>query len=95
MYCLDGIRHIDGASLAWALVWNVGTCRLDIATAGFGWLREGVHQVGNTSRCRVPMRGTGADRLVVAVKPGNAGGAKGTDHPGLLGGQPVFLGGAR
>lgn len=94
MYCLDDIRHIDGASLAWALVWNVGTCRLDTVTAGF-WLREGVHQVGNTSRCGVPSRGTGADRLVVAVKPGNAGGAKGTDHPGLLGGQPVLLGGAR
>jgi hypothetical protein len=34
------------------------------------------------------LRGTGADRLVVAVKPGNAGGAKGTACPGLLGGQP-------
>ena len=34
------------------------------------------------------MRGTGADRLVVAAKPGNAGGAKGTGRPGLLGGQP-------
>ena len=34
------------------------------------------------------MRGTGADRLVVVLKPGNAGGAKGTGHPGLLGGQP-------
>src|SRR5438552_552340 len=28
------------------------------------------------------MRGTGADRLVVAMKPGNAGGAKGGGGPG-------------
>jgi hypothetical protein len=34
------------------------------------------------------LRGTGADRLVVVVKPGNAGGAKGTACPGLVGGQP-------
>jgi hypothetical protein len=39
------------------------------------------------------MRGTGADRLVVALKPGNAGGAKGTGRLGLLGGQPVLPGG--
>ena len=41
------------------------------------------------------MRGTGADRLVVVEKPGNAGGAKGTGHSGLFGGQPAYaLGGA-
>ena len=28
-----------------------------------------------------------ADRPVVVGKPGNAGGAKGTGHPGLVGGQ--------
>jgi hypothetical protein len=39
------------------------------------------------------MRGTGADRLVVAMKPGNAGGAKGTGHPGAVGGQPRCVGG--
>src|SRR4029453_18246777 len=37
----------------------------------------------------VPMRGTGADRLVVATMPGNAGGAKGAGHLGSLGGQPA------
>jgi nucleoid-associated protein Lsr2 len=37
---------------------------------------------------------TGPDRLVVVVKPGNAGGAKGTGHPGLYGGQPDMPGGA-
>jgi len=30
-----------------------------------------------------------ADRPVVVPKPGNAGGAKGTGHPGLAGGQPA------
>lgn len=95
MYCPDGIRHIDGASLAWALAWNVGTCRPDTAAGCLGWSRQGVRQAGTTVRRRVPSRGTGADRLVVAVKPGNAGGAKGTDYPGLLGGQPALPGGAR
>ena len=33
------------------------------------------------------MRGAGADRLVVAVKPGNGGGAKGTGRPGSLAGN--------
>jgi hypothetical protein len=37
---------------------------------------------------RVPMRGRGTDRLVVAVMPGNAGGAKGAGCPGSFGGQP-------
>src|SRR6266849_5952260 len=25
-YCPDGVRHKGGASLAWALMWNVRTC---------------------------------------------------------------------
>ncbi len=50
--------------------------------------REGGPQAGATARGRVPMRGTGTDRLVVAMMPGNAGGAKGAGHPGLFGGQP-------
>jgi hypothetical protein len=40
------------------------------------------------------MRGTGADRLVVVVKPGNAGGAKRAGCLGLFGGQPI-MGGVR
>ena len=32
---------------------------------------------------RVPMRGTGADHPVVAMKDGNASGAKGVDYPAL------------
>ena len=50
--------------------------------------REGGPQAAETARGRVPMRGTGTDRLVVAMKPGNAGGAKGAGHPGSSGGQP-------
>ena len=52
-----------------------------------------VPQAAETARGRVPVRGTGADRLVVAVRPGNAGGAKGTGRPGALGGQPMLVSG--
>jgi hypothetical protein len=40
-------------------------------------------------RGRVLMRGEGADRPVGALKPGNAGGAKGSDCPATPVGQPV------
>ena len=39
------------------------------------------------------MRGAGADGLVVASKPGNAGGGKGPDNPAEGAGQPA-MGGA-
>jgi hypothetical protein len=55
--------------------------------------REGELQAAETVRGRVPMRGRRADRLVVAVKPGNAGGAKETGCPGSFGDQPASLGG--
>ena len=51
--------------------------------------REGELQGAKTPRGRVPMQGTGTDRPVVAMKPGNAGGAKGAGHLGLLRGQPL------
>lgn len=54
--------------------------------------REGVRRVAETARRRVPLLGTGADRPVVAMKLGNASGAKGTDRPGLFISQP-FCGG--
>lgn len=41
----------------------------------------------------VPMRGEGADGLVVARKPGNAGGARGPDDLAEGVGQPA-MGGA-
>jgi hypothetical protein len=61
------------------------------------WSRRhtGAPQAAGTARGRVPARGRGADRLVVAGKPGNAGGAKGAGCLGSLGGQPAVLGGAR
>jgi hypothetical protein len=40
-------------------------------------------------RMSVPMRGAGADGLVVAKKPGNAGGAREPDSPVLGIGQPA------
>ena len=39
-------------------------------------------------RKKVPMRDAGADQLVVVMKPGNAGGAKGLNHPAKSEGQP-------
>jgi hypothetical protein len=48
---------------------------------------KGVLQAAESVRGRVSVRGTGADRLVVAVRPGNAGGAKGTGCPGSFGDQ--------
>jgi hypothetical protein len=53
-----------------------------------GRTREGDPQAAETARGRVPERGAGTDRPVVARKPGNAGGAKGAGYPGLFGGQP-------
>ena len=41
---------------------------------------------------RVPMRGTGADQLVVATKSRNGDGAKGLDRPALSTGQPAMEG---
>jgi hypothetical protein len=55
--------------------------------------REGAPQAAETVRGGVPMRGRRADRLVVAMKPGNAGGAKGMGCPGSFGGQPACSGG--
>jgi hypothetical protein len=54
----------------------------------FGRWQEGDPQAAETARGRVPMRGTGTDRSVVAMNPGNAGGAKGAGCLGFLGGQP-------
>ena len=57
--------------------------------------REGGPQAAGTARGRVPRRGTGTDRPVVAMRPGNAGGAKGTGRPGSLAGQPSLGGRSR
>jgi hypothetical protein len=67
-----GARCIGGVSSSQALVWNRRTCRPD--SAGREWVklayrsREGGPQAVMTVSGRVPMRGTGADRFVVAMK---------------------------
>ena len=60
-----------------------------------GRARKREPQAAESARGRVAMRGTGADRPVVAVRPGNAGGAKGAGHPGLFSGQPRSRGRSR
>lgn len=52
-----------------------------------GLWREGDPQVAESTRSRVPMRGTGTDRRVVAVMSGNADGAKAPGCPGVVVGQ--------
>jgi hypothetical protein len=57
-----------------------------------GW-REGEPQAAETVRGGVPTRGRRADHLVVAVMPGNAGGAKEMGCPGSFVDQPAWPGG--
>jgi len=83
-YCPSGDRHRGGVSSAQALMRNVGTSSLDA---------QGSPPSGRPARSRVPMRGGGTDRPVVVVKPGNAGGAKGSDDLADGIGQPA-MGGA-
>ena len=68
----DGVRCKGGVSSSQALAGNRRTCRLDTddqpRTRSARWLQEGGLQPGETGRSRVPMRGTGADRLIVAMK---------------------------
>ena len=66
-----GIRHVGGAKLNLALVWNVRTWP--------AMLREKA-QAAPTARLKVPMRRRGADCPVVVKKRGNARGAKGVGH---------------
>ena len=62
-----GARCIGGVSSSQALAWNRRTCRPDRDGRCF-WPREGEPQAADTASGRVPMRGTGADRPVVAVR---------------------------
>jgi len=78
-YWLGGGRQIDGAILVQAFMRNVGTWRSD---------EKGETQGAGTPRVRVPKRSAGADQLVVARKPGNAGGAKGLNRPAAGMSQP-------
>jgi hypothetical protein len=79
-YWLDGGRQRGGAILVQAFMRNVGTWRSDV---------KGEVQGAETPRTRVPMRSAGADQLVVVLKPGNAGGAKGLNRPASGMSQPA------
>jgi len=68
-----GVRCKGGVSSSQALAGNRRTCRLDTFDQSkwvrfAPWSQEGGPQPGETGRGRVPTRGTGAGRLVVAVK---------------------------
>jgi hypothetical protein len=78
--CPSGDRHRDGENPVQALVRNVGTCDLDV---------KGKATSGRNVRVKVPMQGTGTDGLVVVMKPGNSGGAKGSNFPAKSVGQPA------
>lgn len=80
VYGLDGDRQLSGASLVQAFMRNMGTWRFDA---------KGETQWEAPVRVRVPMRSAGTDRLVVARKPGNAGGAKGPNRLASGMDQPV------
>ena len=81
------VRAVAGVEAAraeiQAFVWNVGTERPDV---------KGEVRGADPRRARVPMRDVGADWSVVAMKPGNAGRAKGPACPASKVGQP-FRGG--
>jgi hypothetical protein len=73
----------------WHETWEPGASKV---AAGLGHRpagpSKGEPQAAETVRGRVPRRGTGTDCLVVATKPGNAGGAKRAGCSGSFGGQP-------
>ncbi len=72
--CPGGVRCIGGVSSLQALAWNRRTCRPDTDSAVH--VADWRHPAGEREdperqkpwRGRVPMRGTGTDRLVVVLK---------------------------
>jgi hypothetical protein len=88
--CPGGIRRIGGASPVRAPAWNVGSCVPESAEgqAVPDPRREEDPQAAESARGRVPVAADAvADRPVVVMKPGNAGGAKGPGCSGPTGGQ--------
>ena len=81
--CPSGDRHEDGVRPARGSCVERGNLCLDA---------KGDLQVAVTIRSRVPMQGAGTDGSVRAMKPGNAGRAKGPDSPAEGGGQPGMEG---
>jgi hypothetical protein len=85
---VSGIKVARARSRLLCGTWEPATSMLRLVGTVPGRARKGDPQVAETARGRVPMRVAGTDRLVVVMKPGNAGGAKGAGCPGLLVGQP-------
>ncbi len=83
VYCPGGGRHKGGESS------TTGSCA---ERGNLSPRCQGRPSSGRPTRGRVPMRGTGADRLVVVMMPGNAGGAKGSDRSALGVDQPAMGG---
>jgi hypothetical protein len=102
-----GVRPKDGISLTQASVWNVGTCRSDAGQSpndsrfvGKSDVRRSIRaghkgnpQVAQTTRAKVPKRGTGTERSVVAMKLTKVSGAKGSCHCRPISGSTVNSGG--
>jgi hypothetical protein len=89
-HAAPGMKAARARVRLWCGTWEPVAPRLSGRSPGveLGGRREGGPQAAGTARGRVPMWGTGADRPVLAVKPGNAGGAKGAGCPVSSGGQP-------
>ena len=71
VYCPGGDRHKGGMNVVRARERNVGPCGAD---------DKGNSQGEELTRPKVLMQHAGADRLIVAMKPGNVGGAKGAGN---------------
>ena len=83
VYCPGGDRHKGGMIVVRAQARNVGPCGADVKGEGQG---------DELTRPRVPMQHRGADRLIVAMNPGNAGGAKGASDSAKDMDQPAMGG---
>jgi hypothetical protein len=83
-YWVGGGRRIGGVKLIRALVRNCGNQSFRC---------EGRSTSGINREASVPMRNTGTDRPVGAMKAGNAAGAKGSGQAVALGAQLVTGGG--
>lgn len=81
-----GVRHEGGVTLRQAPIRNTGTCRPDVKGDPQGSAAKPKRSVA--VRVRVPMRGTGAEALVVGMKVCNGTGPKGRRDPALFSGQP-------
>ena len=92
---VSGIQVARACFRLWYRTWEPVVSIVLAGTQRISCQRKGGPQEAKTPRGGVPMRGTGADRPVRAVKPGNSGRAKGTDNLGLHSGQPLLGGMSR